>query len=212
MKTGTIIVSEISTGNVTFRLPRATERTDGSIWATRNQNPLVMISHLSTCDELGKKYAEAMKQRKPELIKNEHIARIGEYGDKRIEWVESYNSRVKAAITPAQRERNEIGNLYCEAERIANSDSEDNVWLPMQLQGKADQKLKAWRETYPAEARKEKANGLRSKAARERDLASGAQSYDSDGWLSKEDQKKRHDDHLAKARGLEKQAAELEKG
>ncbi len=97
MKTGTVIVSTISTNEVTLRLPGATERADGSIWATKNQNPLVMISHLSNVAELKKKYAAAMKARKPEQIANEHIARIGEFGDKRVEWCDDYKLRTDRA-------------------------------------------------------------------------------------------------------------------
>jgi hypothetical protein len=213
MKEGTVVVIERSTGNTIMRLPGACERSDGTIWASNNRNPLVMIGHLENADQLKKKYEAAMKARKPELIANEHLAHIGIIGDRRVEWdnviTAERAAKIKAEMTPARSERIEISRLFEKAERIKNSDSEDNVSLPMQIRSKARTLLAEWREKYPEEAAKEKANDLRAKAAHKRILASQALVYDADGWLSSAHQQSSHDAYIEEAEALEKEAARI---
>jgi len=209
MEKRTVVVTELSTGKTIMRLPGACERADGSIWASNNRNPLVMINHLKDADALKAKYVKAMKEGKPELIANEHLGRIGIVGDKRIEWESVPEAEIQAKITPAQRERAEIGKLFIEADRIENSDSEDNVWLPMQIRAKARAQLAKWRAKNPKEADKEKASWLRAQAEHKRSLASGAMVYDADGWLSSAEQHRRRDAFLAEAEKLEQEALEL---
>jgi hypothetical protein len=95
------------------------------------------------------------------------------------------------------------------ASNIANSGREDNVTTPMSLRRQADERLKAWRLKYPEKARKEDAQGLISKAERQEELASGALTFDMDGSISPEQQQKRHDEFIAKAKDYRKQADEL---
>ena len=68
-----------------------------------------------------------------------------------------YLAAQEAALTPAQRERREINNLFAKAERLANSDSEDNVSGAMILRSKARKMLADWQAKYQTEAAGRKA-------------------------------------------------------
>ena len=209
----TVVV--IRNGEVKLTIPNATIRSDGTVWTAKNDNPLIDGESARSKHEGKEKLAALIKARKSEEIPLACIAKYGhnESGLLVVDKDEYYaEKRAKAEreMTPAQRERIEIQKLYAKANKIANSESEDNVSKPMAIRSKADKKLADWRKKYPVEAAKEKAADLRAKADHERDLARGALLYDADGWLSKEDQQKRHDEHIAKATELEKQATELE--
>jgi hypothetical protein len=110
------------------------------------------------------------------------------------------------ANRPENQERQAIRDLFAKAERIARSDSDDNVWLPAKLRADARAKLAAWLEKYPEAAKKEEAAKMMAEAADLRSKASGALFYDADGLLSHEDQQKRHDDFIKEAEALEAKA------
>jgi hypothetical protein len=110
---------------------------------------------------------------------------------------------------PANVERRTISDLYARANRLANSQSENNVAGPRMIRIDADQKLAAWREKYPEAAKEEKKGKLLAEAEHQEDLASGALTYDSDGWLDKQEQQKRHDDFTARAADYRQQAATI---
>lgn len=63
----------------------------------------------------------------------------------------------------------------------------------------------------PAAHRARKIRSLRDQASHARSVALGALTYDADGWLSREDRQKSHDEGMAKSATLESQAVELEK-
>jgi len=111
---------------------------------------------------------------------------------------------------PANIERAAIHHLYEKAERLANSQSEDNVSGPIRMRIEADRRLKEWRVKYPKAAALEHASNLHSQAEHQRHLGRGAMTYDADGWISPEGQEKRRDECFAKANRLDAEAARIE--
>lgn len=112
----------------------------------------------------------------------------------------------RIADLPENKERRAIADLYNRADRIEQSDSEDNVMLPAMLRAEARQKMEEWRSRYPEAARAEDAQRLMDKAADLRHKASGALVYDADGWINAEGRQQRHDDFIREAEELEAQA------
>ena len=112
----------------------------------------------------------------------------------------------------AREEREAIDKLYARSYQSLHSDLDgDNISRGYSLRAEADRRLKAWRAKYPAEAREEKAAGLIAQAEHEEDLAAGALVYDADGWGGPDEQQKRHDEMMARARELRAKAAGLTK-
>jgi len=62
---------------------------------------------------------------------------------------------------------------------------------------------------FGKEAKQRQARRLIRQAEREEDLAAGALHYDADGWIGPEEQRRRHDEGMEKARQMRQQAAEL---
>jgi hypothetical protein len=114
-------------------------------------------------------------------------------------------------MTPAQIERNRIEGLYAQARRRADAEDDNNVMDSIRLGSQADAALAKWRKDYPAEAKKEEADGLDAQADHEDDLALGALTYDADGDISPTEQQARHDEYKTKAKALRAKAAELRK-
>lgn len=112
----------------------------------------------------------------------------------------------RVANLPENRDRREIEELYEKAYRIEHSSSEDNVMVPAQLRALARQKMAEWREKYQDAARDEDARELLSKASDLRSKAVGALVYDADGWISRGEQQKRHDEYIKEAEELEARA------
>ncbi len=117
--------------------------------------------------------------------------------------------QAEAALTPAQKERARIEALYRRANQRLYDTDDNNTMDHFRLRTEADAALAKWRKDYPLEAAEEDADGLIEQAKHEEELASGALVYDADGWLSPEEQQRRHDEHMAKARELRAKAAEL---
>jgi len=111
--------------------------------------------------------------------------------------------RAYASSHPGAEERRAIDRLLERARRLADEDYSTSLHLLHE----ADDRLAAWREKYPAEAREEDAANLRARAAKKRDLASGALVYDCDGSLTSEDMERRSAAFRAEAEELEKRAA-----
>lgn len=110
-------------------------------------------------------------------------------------------------VRDAREERDAISRLFAAAWQSEHRDEDDNnINRAMMQRGEAAQRLAAWRVKYPAAAREEDRNELLEKAEKEESLAKGALVYDADGWLSRVDQKKAHDEHMAKAAEYRRQA------
>jgi outer membrane lipoprotein-sorting protein len=113
---------------------------------------------------------------------------------------------------PENVEWGKICELREKANRIANSDREDNVQTPILLRKDADELEKQWRIKYQGASREQDAQRLEEKADREEEIAKGALVYDADGWLSSSEQQKRHDGHMAQATEYRNQAKNLRGG
>lgn len=205
----------IRDGQIKMRLPGCTVRADGTIWSSGNKNPLV-DGQAPKSIEIGTAKLQAMlKAGQAEQIPVECLAQLGENESGLLvmdsaEYTAQERAAAEAAMTPAQRDKIEIEKLYAQAERLENSDSEDNVSGPIRLRAQARKLQAKWEAKYAPEASKAKAESLREQARRERETAVGALTYDADGWLSAEDQQRRHDEHMTRAAQVEAQAAELE--
>jgi len=176
-------------------------KADGAVWC--HGTPLLGITDAAT----KAKAADAVKKNAWSEIPAEAYTRIGENANGLTVIKQSdYLAAKEAAITPAQKMRREINDLYFRARKLADSDSEDNVSGPMVLRGKADRLLTEWRTKYPAEAAQERKQALIDKATDLRDKASGAMLYDCDGSLSHDDQIARKDDFIHQAEAIEAQA------
>lgn len=113
-------------------------------------------------------------------------------------------------VKMARKERKEIDRLYSISHKSLNYDTDDdNVMRGYSTGAKADAMLKSWREKYPKMAMLEDADNLDAKALKQDSLASGALIYDSDGWLSPDDQQRRHDEFKTEAAKLRTEAQTL---
>lgn len=115
------------------------------------------------------------------------------------------------AMPPEKRaeieERNAIDRLYCAARRSEHHDEDDNQMMrAMQQRAEADRRLAAWRAKYPEAAAAERREKLLEQAEEQKRLAVGALTYDADGALSPAMQQERHDELMARAAELTKQA------
>jgi hypothetical protein len=192
----------IRDNEVKMPLADPTIKANGTIWM--HGVPLLGITDAAT----KAKAVDACKRQAWSEIPAEAYTRVGENANgltviKRSD----YLAAKEAALTPAQRERREIDKLFAKAERLENSDSEDNVSGPMILRSKARKMLADWQAKYPTDAAEEKHQAMLDKAAHLRDMASGALTYDMDGSISHEEQQKRHDDFINQAKAIEAEAA-----
>lgn len=113
-----------------------------------------------------------------------------------------------AEVRMAREERTEIDKIYAAAERAEHAKYYDPARI-CGLRAEADGRLKLWREKYPAAAKEERRDNLRTQADHEDEMASGALTYDCDGSFSPEYQQQRHDEFKANAEQLRQQAAQL---
>ena len=191
----------IRDGEVKMPLADPTIKADGTIWM--HGLPLLGIANI--IDKA--KAADACRRQAWDEIPADAFTRVGGNTNGLTVIKQSdYLAAKEAALTLAQRERREINNLFAKAERLANSDSEDNVSGPMILRGKARKMLADWQAKYPADAAEEKRQAMLDNAAHLRDMASGALTYDMDGSISPEEQQKRHDDFINQAKAIEAEA------
>lgn len=202
---GCMMYLVIRDGEVKMTLADPTIKANGEVWY--HGMPLIdskSDAYLAAPDAIR----GAVKAKRWDSVPSSAIGRIGDNktGLRVIKRAE-YFAEQEAALTPAQRERREINNLFAKADRLANSDCEDNVSGPMILRGKASKMLADWQSKYPDNAAEEKCQEMLDKAAHLRDMASGALTYDMDGSISPEEQLKRHDDFINQAKAIEAEAA-----
>ena len=174
--------------NNEVKMPLAdpTIKADGTIWM--RGVPLLGITDAT----IKAKAADVCKRQAWSEIPADAFTRVGDNPNGLTVIKQSdYLAAKEAALTPAQRNRREINNLFAQADRLENSDSEDNVSGPMMLRTKARRLLADWQAKYQAEAAEEKRQAMLDKAAHLRDMALGALTYDMDGSISPEEQQKR---------------------
>jgi hypothetical protein len=107
--------------------------------------------------------------------------------------------------TAALQERTRIEQMFDLAESKRNY---PGAYFP--AKAKAQAALKAWQEKHPREAALEHARRLREEAGHLRDKARGALAYDADGWLSREDQQKRHNELMDQCQTKLSEAEKIE--
>jgi len=200
-----------------LRVPNATIKADGSIWcgaapaldgeamAADGADRAAVIAAIKRRDYSGIAASWYVRMSAPK-------APGGIEGVREAEALRRDAAAKRAAeeaMSPADRERREIERLRNRAERLAESDSEDNVSGPMRLRAEADRRMAAWRKAYPDEARAEEAGRLERLAVDEDRLAAGAATYDADGWLSEADREERAAGHRATAAEYRERAAAL---
>jgi len=113
-------------------------------------------------------------------------------------------------IRAAREEREAISDLFDQAHRALNNDTDDNnVIRGLRLLSQAQTKFSDWENNYPLAAQKERGQELLSKADKQKSLAIGALTYDADGWLDSDARQKSHDEHMNKASELISQAKQL---
>ena len=210
----TVVV--IRDGETKLRLARAMIRADGTIWY--NDIPLLDAQAPGALDKATA--AAAVKAQQWDKIPPAMYARMGTSASGLIvrdaadvdaeQRAAAEQERKKYEAThPGAAERRAINDLYARARARREAEDDCNTMDYYRISAEASAKLKAWREKYPAEARAEDAEDLRAKADKQRELASGALTYDCDGLLDSAAQQNRHDEFLLKAAEYEKQAAEL---
>lgn len=195
------------------RIPMCEVRADGSCWH-RNMYPMIDAKSPAAISFGLDKIQDLMKKNQASKIPAECLAKIGisESGLEVVEAAEydKRNAPVVVPLTEAQNARRKISNMFDHAEARLRDNDDCNTMDHYRMMAEARNALAAWREKYPAEANKEKADALRREAANIRRLAAGALLYDCDGSLSAADQQHRHDEMMIEARGIEAQANEIE--
>lgn len=107
----------------------------------------------------------------------------------------------------AQAERSKIERMYDAAE--AKRDWPGS-YFPAVYQARAA--LSAWRAKYPREAARENASNLRAQADALKLKALRALTYDADGVISADEQRKRHDEWMEQAASKIAAAEQIEQG
>jgi hypothetical protein len=105
---------------------------------------------------------------------------------------------------PANIDRHRIADLHRKADRLEDYPGES---IPMHME--ADRLYAIWCDKYPEEAKEERRQELIAKADHQRELASGALTYDADGSIGPEMQRERYNQFTAKALEFEAQAKAL---
>lgn len=182
---------------------------DGTLWSITKPSMPLLDSEAEGFRALGKDAIVALiKADKYNEIPADCFARVGvSASGLEVKSYDEIRAKARAAMTPAQIERERINGLYAKAR--ARRDADDDTSDYYRLSSQADAALKAWRETYPKDAAQERAASLEAQADHEEDIARGALLYDADGDIDAAGQQARHDEHMAKAADLRRQAAEL---
>ena len=185
---------------------------DGTLWNANGKAPLIDSQAPGFVAAGAEKITVLLKAGNFNEIPNDCFSRVG-LSDTGLEVISCDDIRAAeaAALTPAQKERIRISKLYAKANSRLNAEDDCNTMDYYRIKAEADGALKEWRANYPKDAAEEKANNLDMEAERQEELASGALVFDMDGSLSADDQQKRHDDFMAKAADLRKQAETLRK-
>jgi hypothetical protein len=187
-------------------------RADGTVWLPTKKGVGPLVN--STAQGFDRDAIMALVEAgKFDEIPSSMIAKIGENeGGLVVRYADEYDRElradIEASLTPADHERIRISGLYAKAERLEHASYYDPSAI-CRARSEAEMAHAKWREDYPDAAREESADNLDARAEHEEDLARGAMVYDADGWLDNAAQQARHDEFMAKAAALRRQAAEL---
>lgn len=184
------------------------EHADGTLWSPgKYAMPLIDSMAKETLAFGLDKIQALVKAKKYEEIPTGCYARVGvSPSGLEVRSFDDINAEKIAAMTPAQKERKRISELYAKAERRFNASDDNNITDYYHYKQEADAALKVWQHKYPKEAALETCDWLEEQAAHEEYLAQGAMLYDADGSISDDEQIERRDEHLAKAKELREQA------
>lgn len=192
-------------GQAKMRLVNPDIRADGTVW---HRGQPVLDGQTAGVDLAALK--RALKARDWAAIPAAAYARMGTSPSGLTLIEESEHRRaLEAALTPAQRERRSIRDLFAQAENARHATDDDQMDRHFRLLGEAKSRLAAWRTTYPADAREEDRAELIAQAEHQEHLAVGAQTYDADGWLDATERDRRAAEFRARAAELRAQAASL---
>jgi hypothetical protein len=193
-------------GEVKLRIP-VEQHSDGTLWATAKKGEAPLLD--GKAPEAPANMAELANAYKWDEIPAACFARLGTSASGlTVAWADEYMVAPKAELTAAQKARQAVDALFDEAERAEHASYYDPERI-IKAQIAAKAALEEWQDAYPTEAKEEKRARLIAKAEHEESLASGALTYDADGWIDSVGQQKRHDEYMAKAAELRKQAAAL---
>jgi hypothetical protein len=194
-------------------------RSDGTIWGptTAGITPIINGFLLKKAGISAEEFGKASRAGRytPEMLACS--VRMGDNPGGRFARDKSAAEREataerESAMSPIDREKRTLRQEIANAERrAARCDrSKDDVEF-QRLTWKAEDLQSKFYARFPEELRSDKADDIRARAERRRDLAAGAMSYDCDGSLSHDDQCQRRDEMLLEAAKLEAQAENLEK-
>ena len=114
-------------------------------------------------------------------------------------------------INKGLREWDKVDEQLWRAERAAHSSDEDGWDTACRLRASARALAEKIMTEFPEATAIRKAKQLRLKADETRRKSKGALTYDADGWIDAAEQKRRHDEMLAKASEIEAEADRIEK-
>lgn len=198
-------------GETRLRLIAAEVEAEGVVTV---QGAYVLDGELCKADGCFDQMAGLAKSRKWSQIPRRYLGKVGtsESGleiisEREAEEVEERRRRVHLAAHPEIAEMQEIESLYERSEEIIQGEDERyDRGYGYNLRSQADARLRAWREKYPVAARERDAGVLDDKAEHLRSLAVGALTYDADGWISPEEQRRRHDEMMAESAEIQRRA------
>lgn len=107
---------------------------------------------------------------------------------------------------PGAVERREIADMMRRADYWENNSKYQDFGKAASLRAEARARMDEWKQKYPKEWAEEHGNDLRSRADRQRELATGASLYDADGLLSAADQDHRAEEFRTRADELDREA------
>lgn len=110
--------------------------------------------------------------------------------------------------SPAELRRVELAAMWSNVERCDRS--QDDVEYD-RLRFAAQSAQEKFHAEFPAELKADQVPQLRARAEHARHLASGAMTYDADGWLDAQEQERRAAKYRDEAAELDRQADDLEK-
>ena len=199
------IVEILVNGKVKMTLP-VEVRPDGTLWGPSTNGPTPAINGF-LLEKNGISRDEFKRQSNNGKFSPEVLAccmHLGENpGGRLVRDKSTADTEAERSITPANRERREIDRMFAAAERVDRSEDDEEY---RRKRFAAEGRLDAWKIKFPSEAAAERADAIRARAARRRELAAGAMLYDCDGSLSQSDQEERRDTMLAEAAALDAEA------
>ena len=210
----TIVV--IKDGEEKLRIPA--EIINGHVYGP-DQQPITIGYKLEAAGIDKKAYCNRARNHSLTEADKECVAVLGDNGQgMMVRWAADIEAEreaerqaaydaLPAKVRAAREERQAIDRLFYQADRAYNHDTDDNnIERAMRLRSEARSRLDAWKKNYPEAAAEETKADMIAKAEKLEDLATGALTYDADGWISPEEQQNRHDKMMAEAAEIRKQA------